>query len=292
MRISDSDLIINSSGEIYHLGIKPEQLAETIITVGDPERVKRVSKHFNSIEYESHHREFIVCTGTHHGNRITVLSTGMGTQNIDIVMAELDALVNIDFATRTVNEEKKRLRIIRIGTSGAIQPDINVGSIIISKYAVDLTGMLLFYSYSQTQAEQQLGESFSLFMKNKMPDIPIPAFEASKVLAEMFCESGECIDGITATCNGFYAPQGRKMRIMPKYPSLLDDLMAYQAPFLRMTNFEMETAGYYGLGRVYAHDCCSINKIIANRPRGIFTKNLVQDEDALIEFVLNTLEPL
>ena len=289
MKISDSDLIINSSGEIYHLGIKPEQLAETIITVGDPERVKRVRKHFNAIEYESYHREFVVCTGIHHGNRVTVLSTGMGTQNIDIVMAELDALVNIDFTSRTVNEEKKRLRIIRIGTSGAIQPDINVGSIIISKYAVDLTGMLLFYSYSQTQAEQQLGDSFALFMKNKMPDIPITAFEASKVLVEMFFESEKCLEGITVTCNGFYAPQGRKVRIMPKYPSLLDDLMAYQAPFLRMTNFEMETAGYYGLGRIYEHDCCSVNKIIANRPLGIFTKNLEQDESELIEFVLGTL---
>ena len=283
-QISETDLILNEDGSVYHLSLKPEHISDTIITVGDPNRVHSVSKHFDEIEFEMNKREFITHIGNYKGNRITVISTGMGTDNIEIFFTELDALANIDLETRTVKPEHRKLNIIRIGTSGAMQEDIPLDSHLVSDYAIGLDTLMCFYNLPQNDLEDRIvskiqnetGISFTPYIAR-----------ASQYLMDKIGK--EMILGNTVTCPGFYAPQGRKVRLDLKHPSLIDDLNCFHDDDFWLTNFEMETAGYYALAKLLGHEMLSVNAIIANRITNKFSPNAHKVVDNLILKVLNKI---
>jgi uridine phosphorylase len=285
-KISDTDLILNPDGSVYHLSLLPKNISDTIITVGDPNRVYRVSEFFDDIEFEMNKREFITQTGTYKGKRITVISTGIGTDNVEICLTELDALVNIDLKTREPKSRKKKLRIIRIGTSGALQEDIPPGSHLITEYAVGLDNLMNFYQLEMDEFEERMARDIQ--EKTKIDFEPY-VVKGSEVLIEQF-STGMMI-GNTVTCPGFYAPQGREVRLKPRYPKLLDYLNAYhnKAADFWLTNFEMETAGYYAMGRLLGHEVLSVNAIIANRIKNKFAKDPNQIVDSLIMKVLDSI---
>jgi len=276
-RIAESELILNARGAVYHLDVRPEELADTIITVGDPERVKAVSKHFDKVEGTYQHREFVTHTGFIGQKRISVVSTGIGTDNIDIVLNELDALVNIDFESRTVKEELTSLRIIRLGTSGSLQEAIPVDSFVVSSHGLGLDNLLPFYIYQNTPEELSLLEAFRGQIRMQPSAARPYLIEASKELKEKFTEGFHT--GITVTCPGFYAPQGRVLRGGLSHPELIDQLTSFRYENQQITNFEMETAGIYGLGRVLGHECLSISAIVANRIK----KEFSADGNAAVE---------
>ncbi len=287
-RIAESELILNSRGAVYHLDVRPEELAPTIITVGDPDRVPEVSKHFDRTESKHQHREFVTHTGYIGQKRLTVVSTGIGTDNIDIVLNELDALVNIDFTTRTVKPSLTRLQIIRLGTSGALQENVPVDSFVVSSHGVGLDNLLPWYEFENTQEEKVLLDAFRQQVKLRPGSASPYLLSAAASLAGRFTEG--YITGITVTCPGFYAPQGRALRGPLSHPELLEQLTAFRQDNHYISNFEMETAGIYGLGRVLGHDCLSISAIVANRIRQEFTKdgalvveNLIKQSLAIIE---------
>jgi len=287
-RIAESELILNSRGAVYHLDVRPEELATTIITVGDPDRVPEVSKHFDRTESTHQHREFVTHTGYIGQKRLTVVSTGIGTDNIDIVLNELDALVNIDFSTRTVKPSLTRLQIIRLGTSGALQENVPVDSFVVSSHRVGLDNLLPWYEFGNTTAEKDLLEAFRQQVHLRPGSASPYLLSAANSLAGRFTEG--YISGITITCPGFYAPQGRALRGPLSHPQLLEQLTAFRHGDHYISNFEMETAGIYGLGRVLGHDCLSISAIVANRIRQEFTKdgalvveNLIKQSLAIIE---------
>ena len=269
--IEDTELIINERGRIYHLDLAPEHLAHTIITVGSPDRVKEVSKHFDMITHKAQHREFITHTGRIGAKEISVISTGIGSGNIDIVFNELDALVNIDFKTRSIKDAKTSLSIIRLGTCGALQKDIPVDSMIVSSHGIGLDNLLLYYKLTNTPDETYILNEFlqhtNIGMKNIAPYIN----EASISLHRHF--GPEYVHGITATCPGFYAPQGRTLRLTPTFPDLLDALATFSCKDTRITNFEMETAAIYGMGKLLGHKYLSISAALANRATKSFSKN-------------------
>ncbi|HWV68966.1 nucleoside phosphorylase [Chitinophaga sp.] len=280
-RIAESELIINSRGAIYHLDVKPDELAHTIITVGDPDRVGAVSKHFDKIESKHQHREFVTHTGYIGNKRLSVVSTGIGTDNIDIVFNELDALVNIDFETRLVKPTLTSLQIIRLGTSGALQESIPVDSFVVSSHGLGLDNLMNYYAFENTSAEKQLMQSFrgQVFLQ---PGGANPClFEASSQLQALFTEGFHT--GITVTCPGFYAPQGRVLRGTLSNPDLIDNLTNFNYEHHRITNFEMETSAIYGMGRVLGHECLSISAIVANRISKEFSKDGSAAVAALIE---------
>jgi uridine phosphorylase len=287
-RIAESELILNGRGAVYHLDVRPEELAPTIITVGDPDRVPEVSKHFDRTESKHQHREFVTHTGYIGQKRLTVVSTGIGTDNIDIVLNELDALVNIDFSTRTVKPSLTSLQIIRLGTSGALQENVPVDSFVVSSHGVGLDNLLPWYEFENTPEEKLLLDAF-LQQVQLRPGSASPYFlSAAASLAGHFTDG--YITGITVTCPGFYAPQGRALRGPLSHPQLLEQLTAFRQGNHYISNFEMETAGIYGLGRVLGHDCLSISAIVANRIRQEFTKdgalvveNLIKQSLAIIE---------
>ena len=280
-RIAESELIINERGAIYHLDLLPEELAENIITVGDPSRVKEVSKHFDKVEVERHHREFVTHTGFIGEKRISVVSTGIGTDNIDIVLNELDALVNIDFKTRTINEELKQLNIIRIGTSGSLQADIPVDSFVASTHGLGVDNLMNFYLHESNEEEKQLIHSFvtQTQLNNGFGDPYISA--ASIHLLKHFVDGYH--QGITVTCPGFYGPQGRILRLGVSNPQFIDNLTAFEFGNYRITNFEMETSAIYGLGKALHHHCLSLSAIIANRIHKNFSKDPLSLMDQLIK---------
>ena len=283
--IPESELIINSRGAIYHLDVKPEELAHNIITVGDPARVKEVSKYFDSVEVERHHREFVTHTGHLGKKRISVVSTGIGTDNIDIVLNELDALVNIDFATRTINHELQQLNIIRVGTSGSLQADVPVDSFVASTHAIGIDNLMNFYLQENNEEEKQLLHSFitqtQLHGRFSQPYIA----GASMSLIKHFVEGYH--QGITVTCPGFYGPQGRILRLGLSHPQLNDRFTDFDFGHHRITNFEMETAGIYGLGKALHHHCLSLSAIVANRIHKTFSA----DGNATVEkLIKKTLE--
>ena len=259
--IPESELIINNRGAIYHLDLRPEDLATIIITVGDPDRVSAVSQHFDKIEVRAQHREFVSHTGYIGKKRITVISTGIGTDNIDIVFNELDALVNIDFATRTVKPDLTHLMIIRVGTSGSLQADIPVDHYIASTHGLGIDNLLNFYRREENEEETALLHAFStqtqLHQRLAQPYISSAGSSVLKHFVEGFHH------GITVTCPGFYGPQGRVLRLGLTQPELIE----------RLTNFEMETAGIYGLGRLLQHHCLSLNAIVANRITQTFSSD-------------------
>lgn len=275
-RIAASELIINDRGAVYHVNCRPEEIANTIITVGDPDRVKEVSKHFDSIEFKNNHREFVTHTGFIGKKRISVTSTGIGPDNIDIVLNELDALVNIDFETRTIKENLTQLNIIRVGTSGSLQEEIPVDGFVASTHGLGLDNLLNFYRHSNNDEELQIKQSF--VTHTQMDAITNPyIFGASPALLKEFVKDFH--HGITATCPGFYGPQGRVLRLGLSQPNLIDSLTSFTFGNHRITNFEMETAAIYGLGKLLGHHCLSLSAIVANR----ISKEFSKDGNAAVE---------
>ena len=287
MSIKESELILNPDGSVYHLNLKPENIADTIIFVGDQDRVEKITQHFDSIEFSTQKREFKTQTGIYKGNRLTVLSTGIGPDNIDIVLNELDALVNIDLQTRKPKETLTSLNIVRIGTSGALQPDIPVDSFLISSYGLDTSGMLHSYQ-SQVISNPKIEEAFILHTnwdKNKARPILIK----NSTFLEAHFTSEKTIKGITCTAGGFYAPQGRVLRLPLKDQSLNSKLDSFNFKEYRITNLEMETAAIYGLSKLLGHEAISLNAIIANRAIGTFSENPKQTVENLINFALERI---
>ena len=286
-KIADSELIINERGAVYHLDLRPEELADTIIVVGDPGRVNKVTAHFDLIEFRLQHREFISHTGYIGKKRISVISTGIGPDNIDIVLNELDALANIDFATRTIKPQFRKLNIIRFGTSGSLQTDIPVDSFVASTHGLGLDNLLNFYSYEKNEEDIALANAF-IEQTQLNTSITIPyVFSGSPFLLDKF--GNNFFKGITVTCPGFFGPQGRVLRLGVSSPGLIDKLTHFKFNDHRITNFEMETSAIYGLGKLMGHDCLSINVIIANRVLGEFSK----DSDAAVEkMIAHSLEVL
>jgi len=286
-KIAASELILNPDGSIYHLNLKPEHLATDIIFVGDQNRVPKITKHFDSIEFDIQKREFRTITGSFKGKRITVISTGIGPDNIDIVMNELDALVNIDLETRTVKKEHTQLNIVRIGTSGSLQKDIPVDSFVLAKYGLGFDGMLLSYD-----CDHILEASFEdAFIKhtNWSPRKARPYIIKNSDFLEKKLLSNKVFTGITATAGGFYGPQGRVLRLAIQDPDLNNKIDSFEFNTTRITNLEMETSAIYGLAKLLGHNACSMNAIIANRANGTFSKNPYKPVEELIVYTLNKL---
>ncbi|MFC5045321.1 nucleoside phosphorylase [Aquimarina hainanensis] len=287
MIIPASELILNEDGSIYHLGIKPEHIAPTIITVGDPERVHQVTKYFDTITYTAQKREFHTQTGIYKGKKITVISTGIGTDNIDIVLNELDALVNIDLNTRTIKKQHTSLNIIRIGTSGAIQEDIPIDSFLISEMAIGFDNLLQFYKsehVTNTEITDRLKEHLQWGSKKSDPY----AVSYDKSLGNLL-KNDEIINGITITNSGFYGPQGRILRLPTANNRINDLLQCFTFKNKRITNLEMETAGIYGLSKLLGHKAISMNAILANRVTKKFSNNPLETVNKLIAYTLEKI---
>lgn len=279
-QIPESELLINSDGSIYHLHLKPENLASLVFTVGDPDRVALVSKYFDQIDFKTSKREFVTHTGRVKGQRVTVLSTGMGTDNIEILMTELDALVNVDLTSRKVKTESSSLDIIRLGTSGSMLESIEVGSLLAAESAIGLDTLMQFYPDLQSDqslakiVQDTLGISFT----------PYHAM-ASKALLDKL--PSEFYRGITLTAPGFYAPQGREVRLKPRLNQMIERLASIDFNGKGLTNFEMETAGYYAMGELLGHRMLSLNAIVANRPSGKIDKEAEKTVDRMIHAALS-----
>ncbi|WP_026726171.1 nucleoside phosphorylase [Flavobacterium sasangense] len=285
--IAASELILNPDGSVYHINLKPGQIANDIIFVGDQNRVEKITKHFDSIEFTTQKREFKTQTGTYKGKRITVMSSGIGPDNIDIVMNELDALVNVDLETRTVKKELTSLNIVRIGTSGSLQADIPCDSFVMSQYGLGLDNMLRSYlidEISETEMEEAFIAQTNWDMRKGRPYV----IAGSKTL-EKRLESDKIFKGFTGTAGGFYGPQGRVVRLGIQDPELNSKMDSFNFNGTRMTNLEMETGAIYGLGKLLGHNCLSLNAIIANRATGTFSEDPYKAVDELIEYTLNKL---
>ena len=277
--ITSAELPLNERGAVYHLDLQPDEIADQIITVGDPARVHLVSQYFDRIDVKRSHREFVTHTGYIGKQRLSVLSTGIGVPNIDIVMHELDALVNIDLNTRTPHENIKPLTIIRLGTAGGVQEDCSPGDILISQYAVGFDGLLDYYQHPLSRRLSSLNEALKTHIAGASGSYYLT--EADETLLAHFQSLGKT--GMTATCGGFYGPQGRKLRTPLRYESFLDNLRSFRFGDLMFQNLEMETAGILGLGQILGHRCLSISVVLANRTKGIFTENVQMGVEQLIE---------
>lgn len=285
--IAASELILNDRGAVYHLDLRPEELATTVITVGDPGRVAEVSKYFDTIEVKRQHREFVSHTGTLGKKRLTVISSGIGTDNIDIVLNEIDALVNIDFETRTIKGNLTTLSIIRVGTSGSLQKDIPVDSLVAATHGLGLDNLLHYYRLEHNEEEKQLLQSFCTQTQIQAQMSQPYISSASPSLLKHFVK--DFYHGITVSCPGFYGPQGRVLRLGVKNPQLINNLTQFIFGQHRITNFEMETSGIYGLGRLLGHQCLSLNTIVANRLSKEFTKDGKASVENLIKKTLEIL---
>jgi uridine phosphorylase len=286
-RIQESELIINKRGAIYHLDLRPEELAPTVIVVGDPDRVKLVSSYFDSIEVKMQHREFITHTGTIGRKRISVISTGIGTDNIDITLNEIDALANIDFNTREIKTRLTSLDIIRIGTSGSLQADIPVDGHVAGTHGLGIDNLINFYRLEQNEEEKQLLHSFVTHtqLQGQMAYPYIASASAS--LIKHFVK--DFYHGITVTTPGFYGPQGRILRLGIRNPELINSLTHFRFGQHRISNFEMETSAIYSLGRLLGHHCLSLNAVVANRIKKEFSKDAHAAVNSLIKKVLNII---
>ncbi|HEY4538797.1 MAG TPA: nucleoside phosphorylase [Faecalibacter sp.] len=283
-----SELILNADGSIYHCNIRPEHLADIVITVGDPNRVERVSQHFDTIEHKASKREIVTHTGTYKGTRMTVISTGMGTDNIDIVFSELDALANIDLESGEIKDEFRKLSFIRLGTSGALQADIPVDSYVIGSHGLGLDGLLHYYKNSEEVMMPEVEDAFIQHV-DWSPNKTRPYLvEGSSVLMKQL-SSEKTKQGITATACGFYGPQGRFLRLEPNPSDINERLTSFQFNDLRITNFEMETSAIYGLAKMMGHEALSLNAIVANRILGEFSQNPYQTVDEMIVYALDKL---
>ena len=279
--IGTSELIINDRGAIYHLNVRPEEIADTIITVGDPERVASVSKYFDRIEHKLAHREFITHTGYIGQKRISVLSTGIGPDNIDIALNEIDALVNIDFTSRTINDQKKSVSIIRMGTCGSLQGEVGVNELVAGTHGLGIDNVLHFYERENNEEEKAILAAFDDHTKISAHKIQPYIATASAGLIKHFTEGYS--HGITVTCPGFYGPQGRILRLPLKMPNLVDQMTSFRYGQHRIANFEMETSAIYGLCNLLGHQCLSINVIIANRVKKEYSKDMAKAVDHMIQ---------
>ncbi|WP_167341812.1 nucleoside phosphorylase [Nonlabens sp. SY33080] len=284
--LESSELILNDDGSIYHLNLLPEQLASTIITVGDPERVSEVSKHFDVIDTRVAKREFHTHTGLYRNKRISVISTGIGTDNIDIVFNELDALVNVDFKTRKIKEKLTSLDIIRVGTSGAIQPDIPVDSFVLSQRGIGFDS--LYHWYQNDGGDSAFAKAISQKIPRNDNHSNPYVIHCNPDLARKF-QTVEMINGNTVTNVGFYGPQSRTIRLKPAFDELNDQLAGFNHDNQRITNLEMETAGIYAMANLLGHRAVSLNAILANRATGSFSEQPAATVEKLISFTLNCL---
>lgn len=287
-KIAESELIINSRGAIYHLDVRPEEIAETVILVGDPDRVSKVSKHFDRIEHKLHHREFNTHTGYVGKKRISVVSTGIGPDNIDIALNEIDALVNIDFAQREVKSKLTSLHVFRFGTSGSLQADIPVDGFVAGSHGLGFDNVLNFYSYQKSPQNEAITSAFVKHTGIKHETTHPYVFEGSTALLSHF--KAEYHTGITVTCPGFYGPQGRILRLPVSNPGLIEALPTFRHGDIRISNFEMETSTIYGLGKLLGHQCLSLNAIVANRVRKEFSKDSNAAVEGLIKKSLGIIE--
>ncbi len=278
--IGESELIITPKGCIYHLDVHPDEIAGTVITVGDPGRVPEVSKHFDRVEHKKAHREFVTHTGYIGNKRISVVSSGIGPDNIDITLNELDALVNIDFETREPKAQQQSLNIIRLGTSGSLQEDIPVDSLVASSFGIGLDNLLHYYRFENNADELFLLNAFS--QHTHLTGNPVQPYIAEGSIRLLNHFTGDYIHGITVTCPGFYAPQGRKLRLPLAFPTLVDTLSTFESGGHRITNFEMETSAIYGLGKLMGHHCLSVNTIVANRQAKTFSKDAASAVENMI----------
>lgn len=285
---AETELILTPDKRVYHLNLKNEDIADDVIVVGDQNRVAQISVHFDAIDFKTEHREFFTHCGTFKGKRITVISTGIGTDNIDIVLNELDAAVNINLETRTLRETRRSLNIIRLGTSGALQENIPVNTLVASSHGIGLDGLLPFYADWNSVNETTLSDAF--IRHTSWPQsLPFPyAVTASEALIRKFT-STSFYQGITATAPGFYGPQGREIRLKTSLPELNNLLNTFRYGNLQITNFEMETSALYGLGKLLGHNCLTVCVIIANRMRKEFTSDYTKSVDHLIEQCLHKI---
>lgn len=287
MRYPATELVLDGNGAVYHLGLLPQQLADQIILVGDQDRVQKISRFFDKIEHQVQHREFVSHTGWYQQKRITVLSTGIGTDNIDICIQELDALVNIDLIKRSDKTEKKSLEIVRIGTCGILQPALPVHSWILSTHALGLDNVAHFYPIEFNQEEQQLLASI-----NKQVSFPkniIPYLSAADLnLVDRF-RSEKVNTGITVTSSGFYGPQGRSLRMESKMRNIHLQLGAFESKEQKIMNFEMESSAIFALGKALGHRCTTLCLGVANRPLEEFSTGIDKEMDALIKYVLDRI---
>jgi len=285
MKIQNSELILSGEGRIYHLNIQKENIAPTIILVGDPQRVPVVSAHFDKVEFTAHKREFVTHTGYYQGKRVSVISTGIGPDNIDIVLNELDALFNIDLERRVPKEEHTPLTFVRLGTSGSLQADIPVDSIVLSAYGLGMDNLLHSYKDSPKVREKAMEDAFIAHTQWYMDKGHPCIVQGSEALLEKLY-SLEVFKGITATAPGFYGPQGRRLRLIPQDEHLNEKLESYAFNGYKVTNMEMETAAIYGLSKLLGHQALSMNAIIANRPAGTFSADPGKAVEKLIQYAL------
>jgi len=290
MEIDKTNIILNNDGSIYHLGLFPNEINDIIFTVGDPDRVKFVSRHFNSINLKKQKREFLIHNGLYKGVPVSVLSTGIGTGNIDIVINELDIISNIDLKTGKLNNKKKQLNIIRLGTSASIQPEINIGSILLSEFAIGFDNLLNFYSY-ENEFEESLSIKLMKHLNIDDDNIKPYAFKCDDYLFNNFSKTFSN-SGITLTNSGFYGPQSRNIRIPLRFKNLNNKLNSFEYSEKKITNLDMETSGIYGLCKLLGHKSLSINAILANRTTGDFVKYPDKTIDYMIEQSFNLVESI
>ncbi len=279
-RNASAELILSETGRVYHLDLAADEIPDTVLTVGDPDRVSRVSRHFDKVYFKREHREFVTHRGRIGKQELMVISTGMGTDNIEIFMTELDALVNVNLETHQPNEKTVSLNIIRIGTSGALQEDCPVGTLLASSAGVGLDSLMAFYSLPMT--------SFQHKFVNRLQEHLSLGFRPYMAEGDTLLVPG-LTQGVTVTCPGFYGPQGRKVRLEPHIPDLTSLLRDYSCDGVKLTNFEMETAGMYAMGQLMGHQVCSTNAIIANRATDEFSPEPQAVVDNLIKVVLSGL---
>ena len=286
-----SELILNNDGSVYHLKLHPEDIADTIIVVGDPNRVPLISKHFDKISVTKSNREFITHTGYIGKKHVSVISTGIGVDNIDIVFNELDILSAIDLKSRTVKETKRTFKIIRLGTTGGLNDKINVDDILFSRYAIGIDGVPHHYQYDLNLFEQKLSDEFAK-KTNWSKKLADPyAVKSSNFLWNHMYED-QFNKGITLTMNGFYAPQGRSLRIPLSQPDIIKKSDSILFNNLRVSNIEMETAGLYAFGKMFNHEVISLSTVLANRSSGVFSSNPSKSIEKLINFALSKIESL
>jgi len=287
MQYPPSELVLDSSSRVYHLGLHPQHVSEKIILVGDQDRVGMISAFFDTIEHTSQHREFVCHTGIYKNKRITAISTGIGTDNIDITINELDALFNIDLVNRTEKNVKTQLTLIRIGTCGILQPEIPVHSYLLSTHALGLDNIAHFYQISFNREEQLIGNAIQEAVR--FPDNIRPYLVESNAALTQTLASEKTYPGITVTSSGFYGPQGRQLRIPNAILRFNEKLTGFQYEDHRIVNFEMESSALFSLGRAMGHQCATICLGVANRPKLEFSKGYTNEMNSLIEYVLERI---
>ncbi|GAO30922.1 nucleoside phosphorylase [Geofilum rubicundum] len=288
IRIPESELIINPDGSIFHLHIKPKELAERIILVGDPGRVDMVAGFFEQILHEGANREFVWKTGLFKGTAFTVVSTGIGTDNIDIVLNELDALVNIDFETRVPRQEHKTLKIVRIGTSGSLQKDLPTDSWLLSEKAIGFDGLLNFYEGRKEVCDADFESAF-VASTGWLSSLTAPYVINADASLLQALNGDQVHKGVTISAPGFYGPQGRVVRLPIAMPDINEKITAFSWADRRVTNYEMECSAIYGLSALLGHQAATVCVIIANRLAGTYSKDYKQQVKLLVEYVLNNL---